>query len=148
MLENKKKGEALYNIQVPGSSKHELSRTVATTPAIVPHEALAEESSKPGFYTALHEWATSPLPPAYREHPVVHREAAEGAPSGHVVVFVFIPRWRTLFQHRLSPRALDPEPCNSEAAFVLHPPQTPFLPMWMSWMVLHVRSAAGSPMVL
>ena len=85
VLENQKKGAALYNIQVPGSSKHELSRTVATTPAIVPHEALAEESSKPGFYTALHEWATSPLPPTYREHPVVHREAAEGAPSGHVV---------------------------------------------------------------
>ena len=85
VMESRQNTQSFYNIQVPGSSKHELSRTVATTSAIVPHEALVEESTTPGFYTALNEWASSPLPPAYLEHPVVGRKAAEGVPGGPVL---------------------------------------------------------------
>ena len=89
VMEGRRNTDIFYSLDVPGTAKHELSRVVQTTVAIVPHEALVEESLQPGFHTSLNEWSASSLPPCYRRHPAVNSEPSEGALGGPVLGLSF-----------------------------------------------------------
>jgi len=76
----------LYEVDVPGHRKLDLSRTVHHTPTIPPHEAVAEAMTPEYIQEAREAMASDHMPPAYEEHPVV--QAARAAdPSAFIFAF-------------------------------------------------------------
>jgi hypothetical protein len=76
---------ALYELDVPGHRKTEMSRTVHKIPVMPPHEVLAEAMESPAYIATVKEFvANNPMPPAYDDHVVV-RSAREADPAAVVL---------------------------------------------------------------
>ena len=73
-----------YEVKIPSHSKVDMSRTMHTSPMLMPHETLIYDMiAEPGAITKLNEQVTSnSLPPCYYEHVVVRNNAGM---SQHVV---------------------------------------------------------------
>lgn len=76
----------LYEVDIPGHHKLDLSRTVHHTPTLPPHEAVAEAMTPEYIQEAKEAMASDHMPPAYEEHPVV--QAARAA-DPFAFVFAF-----------------------------------------------------------
>jgi hypothetical protein len=75
----------LYELDVPGHRKTELSRTVHKVQVMPPHEVLAEAMQAPAYIAKVEEFlASNPMPPAYENHVVV-RSARAADPAAVVV---------------------------------------------------------------
>jgi hypothetical protein len=75
----------LYELDVPGHRKTEMSRTVHTIQVMPPHEILAEAMQAPAYLEKVGEFlASTTMPPAYEEHVVV-RSARQEDPEAVVV---------------------------------------------------------------
>ena len=73
--------KAYYTVDVPGHSKHDLSRTIHQVPTLPPHECIVDDMGATGFETRLRECIGGGLPAAYWEHPAV-RNAPQDGPGG------------------------------------------------------------------
>lgn len=80
----------LYQVEVPGHSKHNLSRTVHTLHMLPFHEQLAKEwRESPELDEKLAALTRAGiLPPAYHEHPVVREAAAAGRNAVPIAIYL------------------------------------------------------------
>ncbi len=68
----------LYQIDVPGYRKSDLSRSSYTIPMMPPHEVMAETLRDPKYLKKVEEFVSSQsMPPAYEQHVVVQRARQE-----------------------------------------------------------------------
>ena len=90
LLGFKQHNKSLYEIDVPGHSKADLSRTQLTMPVAPVHEVMGQAFEEVGFRTRLREAvASKALPPCYFQHPTVRANPDElVAPASIYLDFV------------------------------------------------------------